>query len=312
MANSKGKITDTSSTKSSMLLSKVASLKQSVKHGAKVLGRPFKKLKTFIAMAASSCLTHSHSMVSLPTSEASPSENCPIKIDGSQSDGTSCSNSVELGPKEDLGSYLCDYLFMLTLIGFLEVLKAHWWSPIYTFFKPVIEFQYFKNQPCNFFTYTTPKFKTHVGSVCHFQDSKDKWSNANLKHHSLWCFGADTVNTIITVRNPLNATSQSLPSLPTKANNQSCIHITFTWTWKSSKKLSKLFYRQYLTLGIVCISSNGSPRITGQSILSMNGNYVTCWLLANQALNSPLTKPFHTISMHSPRGAGTISQNCSM
>jgi len=79
MANSKGKITDTSSTKSSMLLSKVASLKQSVKHGAKVLGRPFKKLKTFIAMAASSCLTHSHSMVSLPTSEASPSENCPIR-----------------------------------------------------------------------------------------------------------------------------------------------------------------------------------------------------------------------------------------
>jgi len=203
MANSKGKSTDTSSTKSSMLLSKVASLKQSVKHGAKVLGRPFKKLKTFIAMAASSCLTHSHSMVSLPTSEASPSENCPIKIDGSQSDGTSHSNSVELGPKEELGSYLCDSLFMLTLISFLEVLKAHWQSPIYMFFKPDIEFQYFENQPCHFFTCPTPKCKTHVGGVCHFQDSKDKFSTANLKHHALQCFGADTINAVIAGKKPI-------------------------------------------------------------------------------------------------------------
>jgi len=113
MANSKGKSTDISSTKSSMLSSKVVSLKQSVKCGTKVFGRPFKKLKTSIVMAASSHLTHSHPMVSLPTSEASPSENHPFKIDGSQSDGTSHSNSVELGPKEELGSIHVT-LYMLT------------------------------------------------------------------------------------------------------------------------------------------------------------------------------------------------------
>ena len=112
MAKSKSKSTDTSSTKSSMLSSKAESLKQSVKCGTKVLGRPFKKLKTSIAMAASSCSTHSHSTVSLPTSEATPSENGPIEIDRSRSDGTSRSNSVELGPKEELGSYLCDSLSM--------------------------------------------------------------------------------------------------------------------------------------------------------------------------------------------------------
>ena len=118
MAKSKGKSTDTSSTKSSTLSSKAESLKQSVKHGAKVFGRPFKKLKTSIATAVSSCSTHSHSIVLLPTSKATPFKNSPIKINGSQSDGTSHNNSVELGPKEELGSYLYDSLFMLTLISF--------------------------------------------------------------------------------------------------------------------------------------------------------------------------------------------------
>ena len=203
MAKSKGKSTDTASTKSSTLSSKAESLNQSVKCGTKVLGKPFKKLKTSIAMAVSSRSTHSHSTVSLPTSEATPSENGPIEIDGSQSDGTSRSNSVELGPKEELGSYSCDSLFMLTLIGFLEALKAHWQSPIYTFFKPDVEFQYFKNRPCHFFTCTAPKCKTCVGGVCRFQDSKDKSSTTNLKHHALRCFGADTVNAVIAGKKPV-------------------------------------------------------------------------------------------------------------
>ena len=101
MAKSKG--TDTSSSKSSTLSRKAKSLQQSVKRGAKVLGGPFKKLKTSISMAASSRSTHSRSTASLPTSEATPSENCPKEIDGSQSESASHSNSVELGPKEELG-----------------------------------------------------------------------------------------------------------------------------------------------------------------------------------------------------------------
>jgi hypothetical protein len=48
------------------------------------------------------------------------------------------------------------------------------------------------------------------------------------------------------VRNPSNTTNQSLPSLPLRANNQSGIHIVFTRTQKSGKKLSKLFYRTVL------------------------------------------------------------------
>ena len=92
---------------------------------------------------------------------------------------------------------------MLTLISFLEALQAHWWSPIYMFFKPDIEFQYLKNRPCHFFTCTAPKCKTCVGCVHRFQDSKDKFSATNLKHHALQCFGADAVNTVITGKKPV-------------------------------------------------------------------------------------------------------------
>ena len=102
-----------------------------------------------------------------------------------------------------VSNYLCGSLFMLTLIGFLETLKAHWQSSIYTFFKPEVEFQYFENWPCHFFTCLTPKCKTHIGSVHHSQDSKDKLSTANLKHHALHCFGADTINAAIGSKKPI-------------------------------------------------------------------------------------------------------------
>jgi hypothetical protein len=36
-----------------------------------------------------------------------------------------------------------------------------------------------------------------AGGVRRFQDSKDRASTANLKHHALHCFGEDTVNATI-------------------------------------------------------------------------------------------------------------------
>jgi len=41
------------------------------------------------------------------------------------------------------------------------------------------------------------------GIVHHFQDSKDKSSTANLKHHALHCFGADAVNAAIASKKPI-------------------------------------------------------------------------------------------------------------
>jgi len=60
-----------------------------------------------------------------------------------------------------------------------------------------IIFQYHDSWPSHFFTCAAPKCKLHAGGVHHYQDSKDKASTANLKHHALRCFGEDAINTAI-------------------------------------------------------------------------------------------------------------------
>jgi hypothetical protein len=42
--------------------------------------------------------------------------------------------------------------------------------------------------------------KTSLGGVRRFQDSKDKASTANLRHHALRCFGEDAVKTAMSVK----------------------------------------------------------------------------------------------------------------
>lgn len=78
-----------------------------------------------------------------------------------------------------------------------EALKNTWRSPIYSFFKPDVTFQTHDGRPCHFFVCAAPKCKVRAGGVRRFQDSKDKASTANLKHHALRCFGEDAVNAAI-------------------------------------------------------------------------------------------------------------------
>lgn len=76
----------------------------------------------------------------------------------------------------------------------VEVAKHTWRSPIYSFFQSSVSVQYHNGHLCHFFHCAARKCKARVGGVCHFQDSKDKSSTANLRHHTIWCFGEDTVN----------------------------------------------------------------------------------------------------------------------
>jgi hypothetical protein len=85
----------------------------------------------------------------------------------------------------------------------VEELKMHWRSPIYSFFKPDVTIQYHQNRPCHFFTCAALKCKTRTGGVRRFQDSQDKASTANLKHHALRCFGEDAVNEAIAGQKPV-------------------------------------------------------------------------------------------------------------
>jgi hypothetical protein len=82
-------------------------------------------------------------------------------------------------------------------MSYSEALKRTWRSPIYSFFKPDVSFQYHEGRPCHFFICAARKCKVRAGGVHCFQDSKDKSSMANLKHHALRCFSEDSVNTAI-------------------------------------------------------------------------------------------------------------------
>ncbi|KAF8119640.1 hypothetical protein EV363DRAFT_1180715 [Boletus edulis] len=77
--------------------------------------------------------------------------------------------------------------------SFVEALKKTWRSPIYTFFSDVVSVQYHNSRPCHFFPRAARKCKTALGGVRRYQDTKDKSSTTNLKHHAIGCFGKDAV-----------------------------------------------------------------------------------------------------------------------
>lgn len=88
-----------------------------------------------------------------------------------------------------------------------EALQEHWRSPIYTFFKSDVVFQVHDGRPSHFFPCAAPKCKVRAGGVRRYQDSTDKSSTANLKHHALRCFGADAVNAAIAGKEHANRSS---------------------------------------------------------------------------------------------------------
>src|SRR5882757_2680165 len=70
------------------------------------------------------------------------------------------------------------------------------------FFKSDVAFEYHNDRPSHFFTCAACKCKLPAGGVRRYQDSKDKASTANLKHHALHCFGEDAVNASIVGKEP--------------------------------------------------------------------------------------------------------------
>ena len=75
-----------------------------------------------------------------------------------------------------------------------EELKLTWRSPLYGFFKSDVLIQYHEGRKVHFLQCAAAKCKSPLKGVRRFQDSKDKSSTANLKHHAIKCFGEDAVN----------------------------------------------------------------------------------------------------------------------
>ncbi|KAF8237636.1 hypothetical protein L208DRAFT_1246708 [Tricholoma matsutake] len=91
-------------------------------------------------------------------------------------------------------------LFILSLLynsfQFTGAAKKTWRSPIYSFFKPAVMIEVHNGCVAHIFAYSAKKCKA-AQTVQHYQDTGDKSSTANLRHHAIWCFGKDIVNAAI-------------------------------------------------------------------------------------------------------------------
>jgi hypothetical protein len=95
---------EASSTKSSLVSGKAASLKKTVQKGAKAITRPFKKLKQ--SFSSSSRSSRSHSTTTLPLSDNEPSNSDKSGSERGSVDGNESEPEVELTPEQELGVYL--------------------------------------------------------------------------------------------------------------------------------------------------------------------------------------------------------------
>ena len=84
-------------------------------------------------------------------------------------------------------------MLLLTVLC-TELLKKMWRSPIYSFFSNDVKVQHHNGRLCHFAPCAARKCKTSSRGVRRYQDTKDKSSTANLKHHAIGCFGEDAVN----------------------------------------------------------------------------------------------------------------------
>ena len=185
----------TNSTKSS-ISGKATSLNKSMQKGAKAIACPFKKLKKSISTVSTPSICSCQSSITISISDNENADRDEESSINSQGDSNKSEPEVKLTPQEELSMSFIIILLVILIIS-MQALQEHWCLPIYTFFKPDVVFQYHEGWPSHFFTYTTPKCKVHAHGICQYQDSQDKASTANLKHHTLHCFGQDAVNAAI-------------------------------------------------------------------------------------------------------------------
>lgn len=96
------KSTETSSTKSSLVSSKAASLKKSVRKGTKAIARPFKKLKQSLSTSSRSSRSRSSPTFLQSDNEAGNSDD-NVGSDHQEIHDSDSNPEVELTPEQELG-----------------------------------------------------------------------------------------------------------------------------------------------------------------------------------------------------------------
>ncbi|KAG2045589.1 hypothetical protein BDR06DRAFT_900518, partial [Suillus hirtellus] len=92
-----------------------------------------------------------------------------------------------------------------------DALKKTWHSAVYSFFKlDAVTVQYLDGCLVHFFPCGACKCKLPAGGVRHFQDSKDKSSTTNIRHHANGCWGKEAVDYAFSGGKVVQATSGSV------------------------------------------------------------------------------------------------------
>jgi hypothetical protein len=99
-----------------------------------------------------------------------------------------------LEPLEDeLGMCASDFPVFSYLFQSLAEAQKSWRSQIYSFFSPVVTVQIHKGRVAHFFRCGAKKCKTSARGIRRYQDTTNKSSTANLRHHAARCFGKECV-----------------------------------------------------------------------------------------------------------------------
>jgi hypothetical protein len=97
------KSTDTRSAKSSIISSRAASLKKTIKSSAKAISRPFKKVKQSFSIRSASRSMASRSSTALPPSDNDDDDDHAKSVTDEESARKSSQPEVELTPEQELG-----------------------------------------------------------------------------------------------------------------------------------------------------------------------------------------------------------------
>jgi len=175
-------------------------MKTAVKNGAKAITRPLKKVKRALSIRSQASTVNDTEEPTVVDSDSTDIDMQSRAVTPELTDG-------ELDPEKELSMsyFIYTRILLLTTIQ-SDALKKTWRSPIYSFFKSDISIETFEGRPCHFFPCAARKCRTTLGGVRRFQDSKDKASTANLRHHAIRCFGEDAVKN---ATNPRDIESQN-------------------------------------------------------------------------------------------------------
>jgi len=161
----------------------IASVTITVKKHVKTLAHPFKKAKRTLSKHSTSSVTiiiNDDSTKSSPAS-ANPDNSSEVEV-------------ADADPEKELGkSCFCSFLSPLLITS----IRTPEENLVLANIQPDVSVQYHNGRLAHFFPCAALKSKTKAGGIRCFQDSKDKSSTANLKHHAINCFGAEAVDNTI-------------------------------------------------------------------------------------------------------------------